>query len=65
MSTPKKRIYVAGHRGLVGSAIVRRIAETANQSREDILGEVGDYAESLMRALQGCRVRPDTGRSGS
>lgn len=25
MSTPPLRIYVAGHRGMVGSAVVRRL----------------------------------------
>jgi tryptophan synthase alpha chain len=36
---------------IVGSAIVRRIAEAASKSRSAVLEDVGQYAESLMRAL--------------
>jgi hypothetical protein len=36
---------------IVGSAIVRRIAEAANRPREAVLREVGDYVESLLAAL--------------
>jgi tryptophan synthase alpha chain len=36
---------------IVGSAIVRRIAEAGNRPREAVLREVGDYAESLLAAL--------------
>jgi len=36
---------------IVGSAIVRRIAEAASKSRDTVLQDVGDYAESLMAAL--------------
>ena len=36
---------------IVGSAIVRRMAEAAQRPREEVLREVGDYAESLIAAL--------------
>ncbi len=38
---------------IVGSAIVRRIAEASTKPRETVLKEVGDYAASLMAALGG------------
>jgi len=37
---------------IVGSAIVRRIAETQSESRDQIRQKVGDYAESLIQALK-------------
>ena len=36
---------------IVGSAIVRRVAEAATRPREAVLLEVGDYAASLLAAL--------------
>lgn len=36
---------------IVGSAIVRRIAEASARPREDVLHEVGEYAASLIAAL--------------
>src|SRR5438105_3384709 len=36
---------------IVGSAIVRRVAEAANKPREAVLKEVGDYATALLAAL--------------
>lgn len=36
---------------IVGSAIVRRIAEAAKTDRETVLSEVGDYVASLVAAL--------------
>jgi tryptophan synthase alpha chain len=36
---------------IVGSAIVRRIAEAATRPREAVLKDVGDYAASLLAAL--------------
>jgi tryptophan synthase alpha chain len=36
---------------IVGSAIVRRIAEAAIRPREQVLADVGDYVASLMVAL--------------
>ncbi|NIL95981.1 MAG: tryptophan synthase subunit alpha [Planctomycetales bacterium] len=36
---------------IVGSAIVRRIADTAARPRHDVLQEVGDYVQSLIDAL--------------
>jgi len=36
---------------IVGSAIVRRLAEAANRPREEVLKEVGDYVASLIAAL--------------
>jgi tryptophan synthase alpha chain len=36
---------------IVGSAIVRRIAEASERPREDVLREVGDYVASLIAAL--------------
>ena len=44
-------ILVAGGRGMVGSAIVRRIATAAERPRAEVLKEVGDYVESLIKAL--------------
>jgi tryptophan synthase alpha chain len=38
---------------IVGSAIVRRIAEAASKPRDGVLKEVGDYAASLLAALNG------------
>jgi len=37
---------------IVGSAIVRRLAEAATRPREQVVQEVGDYAASLLAALQ-------------
>jgi tryptophan synthase alpha chain len=36
---------------IVGSAIVRRIAEASTRSRDEVLKEVGDYVASLLAAL--------------
>jgi tryptophan synthase alpha chain len=36
---------------IVGSAIVRRIGEAANRSRQEVLRDVGDYAAALIAAL--------------
>jgi tryptophan synthase alpha chain len=36
---------------IVGSAIVRRIAEAANRPREQVLSEVGEYVAALIAAL--------------
>ena len=36
---------------IVGSAIVRRIAEAASRPRDEVLQEVGDYVETLLDAL--------------
>ena len=36
---------------IVGSAIVRRVAQAADEPREQVLREVGDYAASLLAAL--------------
>ena len=38
---------------IVGSAIVRRIADAATKPRESVLKDVGEYASSLMAALGG------------
>ncbi len=37
---------------IVGSAIVRRIAEAADRPRQDVLNEVGEYAAELLAALE-------------
>lgn len=37
---------------IVGSAIVRRVAETATKSRDQVLVEIGAYARSLIEALR-------------
>jgi tryptophan synthase alpha chain len=37
---------------IVGSAIVRRVAEAANRPRQEVLAEVGEYAEALMAAIE-------------
>ncbi len=53
-----KRVYVAGHRGMVGSALVRRLARenceilTATRQDADLIRQ--DQAEALM-----ARLRPD------
>jgi tryptophan synthase alpha chain len=36
---------------IVGSAIVRRVADVATQSREEVLADVGDYASELLSAM--------------
>lgn len=38
---------------IVGSAIVRRVAQAAEKPRDQVLNEVGDYAASLLAALNG------------
>jgi len=38
---------------IVGSAIVRRVAETADKSRETVLKEIGDYVTELLAAMEG------------
>jgi len=53
-----KRVYVAGHRGMVGSALVRRLARedceivTATRQDADLIRQ--DQAEALM-----ARLKPD------
>jgi len=37
---------------IVGSAIVRRVSEAATKPREQVLDEIGDYAEELLAALE-------------
>jgi tryptophan synthase alpha chain len=37
---------------IVGSAIVRRVAEAATRSRETVLSEIGDYVEELLGAME-------------
>ena len=37
---------------IVGSAIVRRIAEASERPRENVLREVGEYAATLLEALK-------------
>jgi tryptophan synthase alpha chain len=37
---------------IVGSAIVKRIAEAQTKPRKQVLAEVGDYVETLLRALK-------------
>ena len=37
---------------IVGSAIVRRIAVCGDRPREEVLRDVGDYAQSLLAALE-------------
>ncbi len=39
---------------IVGSAMVRRIAEAAGRPRDAVLDEVGEYAATLLAALEGC-----------
>jgi tryptophan synthase alpha chain len=36
---------------IVGSAIVRRIADAANRPREEVLKDIGDYVAELLKAL--------------
>jgi tryptophan synthase alpha chain len=36
---------------IVGSAIVRRMADAASRPRERVIQEIGDYVESLIAAL--------------
>ncbi|MCR4414290.1 MAG: tryptophan synthase subunit alpha [Thermoguttaceae bacterium] len=38
---------------IVGSAIVRRVAEAASRPRREVLAEIGDYAAELLGALSG------------
>jgi tryptophan synthase alpha chain len=53
VSTPEhvKRLAPVADGLIVGSAIVRRIAEAANRPREQVLADVGDYVASLIVAL--------------
>lgn len=39
---------------IVGSAIVRRIAEAASRPRDEALNEVGEYAATLLATLEAC-----------
>jgi tryptophan synthase alpha chain len=54
ISTPQhvKRLAPVADGLIVGSAIVRRIAEAAARPREAVLKEVGDYASTLLAALE-------------
>ena len=36
---------------IVGSAIVRRVAEAGEKPREKVLAEIGDYATELLSAM--------------
>jgi tryptophan synthase alpha chain len=42
---------------IVGSAIVRRMANATDQPRDEVLAELGDYAESLTSTLSTCGDR--------
>jgi len=46
-----KRLAPVADGLIVGSAIVRRVAEAATKPREGVLGNVGSYAASLLAAL--------------
>ena len=46
-----KRLAPVADGLIVGSAIVRRVAEAATKPREAVLGDVGSYAASLLAAL--------------
>jgi tryptophan synthase alpha chain len=37
---------------IVGSAIVRRVAEAASKPRDAVLQEVGDYLHDLLAAME-------------
>ncbi len=37
---------------IVGSAIVRRVAEAATRDRQTVLSEIGDYVEELLAAME-------------
>ena len=55
VSTPEhvKLLAPAADGLIVGSAIVRRIAEAATRPRAEVLKEVGDYVATLVAALPG------------
>ena len=38
---------------IVGSAIVRRVADGAGRPREQVVREIGDYVGTLIEALRG------------
>ena len=46
-----KSVYVAGHRGLVGSALVRRLAEAINRPRNEVVKEIGQFVGELAAAI--------------
>ena len=46
------RVYVAGHRGLVGSALVRLVEQIGPRSLAEVAAEVGALARSLSEALR-------------
>jgi tryptophan synthase alpha chain len=37
---------------IVGSAIVRRIAEASQRPRQEVLREIGDYVGELLAAME-------------
>ena len=43
---------------IVGSAIVRRVAETATRPQETVLREIGDYVAELLAALSEKQPEP-------
>jgi tryptophan synthase alpha chain len=43
---------------IVGSAIVRRVAEAAQRPRQDVLREVGQYVAELIAALRETEQQP-------
>jgi tryptophan synthase alpha chain len=55
VSTPEHvRLLAPACDGLiVGSAIVRRVAEAANRPRAEVIGDVGRYVSELLAALDG------------
>jgi tryptophan synthase alpha chain len=54
ISTPEhvKRLAPVADGLIVGSAVVRRVAEAATKPREQVLSDVGDYVASLLAALK-------------
>ena len=45
---------------IVGSAIVRRLAEASTRPRGDVLNEIGDYVAEMAAALQEASLQPDS-----
>lgn len=48
------RIYVAGHRGLVGSAIMRRLTAAGAPTLSPLAGEIGCFTPSPIAGETGC-----------
>jgi hypothetical protein len=63
-SAREARIFVAGHRGMVGSALVRRLHESRSAAGDDIAAEASEFGGDVAHRPVDPVRRIDAGRTG-